>query len=167
MKAGLTGQIPWMRLSVGLRVWDWGNGAWEAEKLGCSHRERRWAEGPTWCWDVSKAQEAAGSGGMEPSLNEHNSVVVKTSWSKSHYPGARGFGSSSQLHVSMAWHLSLLISKIKICVCAQSLSHVRLFATLWTIARRFLCPWDFPGKNTGVGNHFRLRSYVICPRSHS
>ena len=27
-----------------------------------------------WCWDVSKAQEATGSGGMEPSLNEHNSV---------------------------------------------------------------------------------------------
>ena len=28
-------------------------------------------------------------------------------------------------------------------------------ATPWTPAR-FLCPWDFPGKNTGVGCHFLL-----------
>ena len=26
-------------------------------------------------------------------------------------------------------------------------SHVQLFAALWTIAHRFLCPWDSPGKN--------------------
>ena len=25
---------------------------------------------------------------------------------------------------------------------------------------RFLCPWDFPGKNTGVGCHFLLHRYV-------
>ena len=27
-------------------------------------------------------------------------------------------------------------------------SHVRLFAALW-----LLCPWDSPGKNTGMGDH--------------
>ena len=27
---------------------------------------------------------------------------------------------------------------------------------LWTVAR-LLCPWDFPGKNTGVAYHFLLR----------
>ena len=35
------------------------------------------------------------------------------------------------------------------------LSHfcpVQLFATLWTVAPpRLLCPWDSPGKNSGVG----------------
>ena len=31
-------------------------------------------------------------------------------------------------------------------------SHVRLFVTLWTVACQApLCPWDSPGKNTGVG----------------
>ena len=35
---------------------------------------------------------------------------------------------------------------------AQSLQPVRLFATLWAAAR-LLCPWDSPGKNTGVGCH--------------
>ena len=31
------------------------------------------------------------------------------------------------------------------------LSRVQSFAT------RLLCPWDFPGKNTGVGCHFLLQ----------
>ena len=26
----------------------------------------------------------------------------------------------------------------------------------WTVAHRLLCPWDFPGKNTGVGCRFLL-----------
>ena len=35
------------------------------------------------------------------------------------------------------------------CVC--------LCATLWTEAVRLLCPWDSPGKNTGVGCHALLQ----------
>ena len=30
-------------------------------------------------------------------------------------------------------------------------------ATLWTVAHQGLCPWDSPGKNTGVGCHFLLQ----------
>ena len=30
-------------------------------------------------------------------------------------------------------------------------SRVRLFVIPWAIATRLLCPWDSPGKNTGVG----------------
>ena len=37
------------------------------------------------------------------------------------------------------------------------LSCVWLFATPWTVAARLLCPWDSPGKNTGVGCHFFLQ----------
>ena len=40
---------------------------------------------------------------------------------------------------------------------AKSLSCVRLLATLWTVAARLLCPWDSPGKNTGVGCHALLQ----------
>ena len=36
-------------------------------------------------------------------------------------------------------------------------SHVWLFATLWTIAARLLCPWDSLGKSTGVGCHALLQ----------
>ena len=41
-------------------------------------------------------------------------------------------------------------------VKVKSLSRVRLFATAWTVAYQLLHPWDFPGKNTGVGCHFLL-----------
>ena len=30
-------------------------------------------------------------------------------------------------------------------------------ATIWTTARQLLCPWDSPGRNTGVGCHFLLQ----------
>ena len=32
-----------------------------------------------------------------------------------------------------------------------------LCATPWTVARRLLCLWDSPGKNTGVGCHALLQ----------
>ena len=38
---------------------------------------------------------------------------------------------------------------------AQLLSHVWLFATPWPA--KLLCPWNFPGKNSGVGCHFLLQ----------
>ena len=49
------------------------------------------------------------------------------------------------------------------------LSHLRLFAicdclcpvTIWTVASRVLCPWDSPGKNTGVGCHFLLQGIFL------
>ena len=52
-------------------------------------------------------------------------------------------------------------------------SRVQLFVSLWTVAHQALCPWDSPGKNTGVGCHFILQgssqskdqisiSYVSC-----
>ena len=48
---------------------------------------------------------------------------------------------------------------IKHCVCAlyKAFSHFQLFATPWTVPARLLCPWNFPGKNTGVGCHFLLQ----------
>ena len=47
-----------------------------------------------------------------------------------------------------------------VCVCVCTLSHfscVWLFVTLWTVAHQALCPWDSPGKNTGVGCHALLQ----------
>ena len=46
------------------------------------------------------------------------------------------------------------------CVClhAQLLSRVCLFATPWTVAcQTVLCPWDFPGKNKGVDRYALLQ----------
>ena len=34
-------------------------------------------------------------------------------------------------------------------------------ATSWTKPNRLLCPWDFPGKNIGVGCHFFLQGIFL------
>ena len=57
------------------------------------------------------------------------------------------------------------------CVCALSFfSHVHFFVTYGLYSTRLLCPWDSPGKNTGVGCHAHLqrtswprnRTHVSC-----
>ena len=35
--------------------------------------------------------------------------------------------------------------------CAQSLQSCLTLCDLWTVACQAHCPWDSPGKNTGVG----------------
>ena len=51
---------------------------------------------------------------------------------------------------------------VSVCV----LSCVRLFATPWTIACQALCPWDSPGKNTGVGCRFLLQGIFLTQGSN-
>ena len=44
------------------------------------------------------------------------------------------------------------------------LSYVQLFATPWTMPTRLLHPWNFPGKNTGVGCHSLLQGIFLSQR---
>ena len=41
------------------------------------------------------------------------------------------------------------------------------FATPWPQPIRLLCPWDFPGRNTGVGCHSLLQYYLCVCQSFS
>ena len=43
------------------------------------------------------------------------------------------------------------------CVLAKSLSCARLLRPHGPVAHQLLCPWDSPGKSTGVGCHFLLQ----------
>ena len=50
------------------------------------------------------------------------------------------------------------------------LSHfscVQLFASPWTIARQFLCPWDSSGKNTEVGCHTLIQGIFLDPETEA
>ena len=56
------------------------------------------------------------------------------------------------------WLYSLQPKMEKVKVRVKLLSHARLFATPWIVAcTKFLRPWDFQGKSTGVGCHFLLQ----------
>ena len=57
-------------------------------------------------------------------------------------------------------HLWYAINKV-MCLHAQPLSHVRPLVTPWTAT--LLCPWDFPGKNTGAGCHLLLQGNPSDP----
>ena len=53
-------------------------------------------------------------------------------------------------------------SSMSLSVCVLSrFSRVQLFAT------RLLCPWDFPGKNTGVGSHALFQGIFPTQGSNS
>ena len=59
-------------------------------------------------------------------------------------------------------HLPVLLACWVCAACVLScFSHVRLFATVWTVSARLLCPWDSPGKNTGVGCHALLQGIFL------
>ena len=66
------------------------------------------------------------------------------------------------LHYSELVQLNNLLMKEHVCVCVCVLncfSLVQLLATPW--AARLLYPWDFPGKNTGVGCHFLIQGIFL------
>ena len=52
------------------------------------------------------------------------------------------------------YRLLLKQCKGSTCTRACARSVVSDSATPWTVPSRLLCPWDSPGKNTGVGCHF-------------
>ena len=47
----------------------------------------------------------------------------------------------------------------------KSLSHVRHFATPWTVSYQARSPQDFPDKNSGVGCHFLIN--LACTDTHT
>ena len=44
--------------------------------------------------------------------------------------------------------------KVELLLLLSCFSCVWLWVTVWTAVHQALCPWDSPGKNTGVGCHF-------------
>ena len=64
------------------------------------------------------------------------------------------------LHISPSNESSGLIS-FRIGRVSVSHSVVSNSVTPWTVGHRLLCPWDFPGKNTGVGCHSLLQGIFL------
>ena len=57
--------------------------------------------------------------------------------------------------------LTMTKYRTKCCMRVCVLSWIRLFATPWTVASQGPRPWNFPGKNTGMGCHFLLHKCSI------
>ena len=81
-------------------------------------------------------------------------------------------GETLHLALSHSWLLSPSIFRslgFSMCACVLShFSRVQLFVTLWTVVCQALCPWDSPGRNTGVSCHFLLQGiFLPLDRTHS
>ena len=51
--------------------------------------------------------------------------------------------------------------------CSRSVMSDSLWSYQLYVAARLLCPWDFPGKHTGVGYHFLLQGIFWTQRWNS
>ena len=51
-------------------------------------------------------------------------------------------------------------------VCVHAKSYLTLLQSQGLYPARFLCPWDFPGKNLGVGCHFLLQGIFLTQESN-
>ena len=67
------------------------------------------------------------------------------------------------IHRKSSWNFEVFC----LCACILScFSPVWLFEILWTAASRLLCPWDSPGKNTGVGCRALLQGIFLTQESN-
>ena len=111
--------------------------------------KRRWAaRNPVVSWQLAFLPERnsrVGHSIKNPKLNTWAATMAPVNISKARKSRNKHFPLTD-----VAFHT--------LCVCV--LSHVRLFATPWSIAHQYsppIFPWDSPGKNTGAGCHFLLQ----------
>ena len=75
----------------------------------------------------------------------------------------RDYKDRKKKNLTLYLHIVLQLQPI---VCVRMLSHVSLWPH-WLQPTRLQCPWDFPGKNTGVGCHFLLQGIFPTQGSNS
>ena len=66
------------------------------------------------------------------------------------------------------WHFTMVYSwfslwRLYVCSVAQS---CLILGDLWSVTYQAPCPWNSPGKNTGVGCHFLLWGIILTQESN-
>ena len=67
--------------------------------------------------------------------------------------------------MDILYHVMYLKDTLLLLLLLSHVSRVRLCVTPYTVPNRLLCPWDSPGKNTGVGCHFLLQCMKVKSES--
>ena len=69
-------------------------------------------------------------------------------------------------HVTVFLFLCQFPTVLICCCCLVTKSRLTLLQPHGVQPTRFLCPWDFPGKSTGVGCHFLLQGIFLTQGSN-
>ena len=79
-----------------------------------------------------------------------------------------GWAEGAKTRIRMAiWEAVRMVKRRHIHVCVLACSVVSdSLVTPWIVAHQHLCPWDFPGKNIGVGFHFPLQGIFLTQGSN-
>ena len=85
----------------------------------------------------------------------------------SKYPQTENWKSVSQYHGQINNEINLYLYRFLLLLLLSRFSHVWLCATPQTAAHQAPCPWDSPGKNTGVGCHFLLQCMKVKSESEA
>ena len=94
-----------------------------------------------------------------PNMNKHSLTAVHSGKKQNRYltGWGGGFKAVNSAYNSISQKLLLKINTI-LQACRLSLSVMSYsFQPHGLYPTRLLCPWDFPGKNPGVGCHFLLQ----------
>ena len=67
----------------------------------------------------------------------------------------------STMQLSKLRNLTLILSNLIYYCYLFTKLRLTLLQPHWQQPARLLCPWDFPGKNTGVGFHFLLQRFFL------
>ena len=97
-------------------------------------------------------------------VNQERVFKISIQWhviSPLHWMAKASHIVTPDLHVSgrfysISWNVCVCVC-VWVCALSCWVSHVRLFATLWTVALQAPLSMAFPGKDTGMGGHFLLQ----------
>ena len=106
--------------------------------------------------NLPAAQETRVSSGQEPAMAAHLPVRCLHMWAQ--LPVTPPPTPSSGLELRRDQALPTAPSQGGVCTCVRA-KWLQARVTLLPCGRQpagLLCPWDFPGKITGVGHHFLL-----------
>ena len=116
---------------------------------------------------------------LEKEMAPHSSVLPRESQGQGSLVGFRLWGrteSDTTEQLSSSSMLTILCLFFYVCMCTQSCPHICSVVSSSLQPHRLspirlFCPWNFPGKNTGVGHHFLfqrifqtqgLNPYLLC-----
>ena len=135
-----------------------GSGGWEVQDQ-VTNRFEVWWEHATWFTNGHLAVSSSGERGRGSLWRSFLRILIpfKRALPLWHNNLRKALPPHSTSGVRF-WHVNFGVHKYSVCMCV---SRIRLLWPHGLKPSRLLCPWNFPGKDTGVGCHALLQGIFL------